>query len=276
MLAGGVVLVTLVVAGSADASAGTGHVRYSHNEPLNDLRLTPGATFDVTRSTVCHSGYATRARHVTVAEKNAVYAEYGITHRVAYQYEIDHLIPLELGGNNSMANLWPQSNDHPRGYLNSKDRLENVLHALVCNLRLGLRAAQSEIATDWVATYHRYLGTWPPGVSVAALPTTSLAPLPTESSRPSRTTITSVYRVVAPGQREVLSVLSPFPHGTCTLDVTLPSGRHSTASGLGSTSTNARGAATWTWWIGSRTGAGTAHVTVTCGASVAQGTFVVS
>jgi hypothetical protein len=50
----------------------------------------------------------------------------------------------------------------------------------------------------------------------------------------------------------------------------------SSARGLGPTAADARGDATWTWTIGSRTGAGIARVTVTCDAGVARSTFVVT
>lgn len=133
----------------------------SHGEPLNDLRATPGGTLSVALPTLCKTGYTSTVRNVPNSEKNAVYAEYGITHRTTGQYEIDHLISLELGGNNAIANLWPELNDHPPGFLNSKDRLENKLHSLVCKGTLPLVTAQHLIATDWVAEYHSIYGIWP-------------------------------------------------------------------------------------------------------------------
>src|ERR1035438_1242793 len=164
------------------AFAGTGHFRYSHGEPLNDLRVTPGVTFHVTVATICRSGYSTSVRDVPESEKNEVYAEYGITHRTPGQYEIDHLISLELGGSNAMGNLWPELNNHPHGYLNSKDILENRLHALVCTGKVSLRSAQTLIASNWVTTYHRFLGAWPKANAVPPTATTTTAPVATTTA----------------------------------------------------------------------------------------------
>jgi hypothetical protein len=65
-------------------------------------------------------------------------------------YELDHLISLELGGDNARANLWPEPHDRP-GFQASqtKDGVENRLHDLVCAGRLDLAAAQRAIATNW-------------------------------------------------------------------------------------------------------------------------------
>jgi len=261
--------------GSSAFAAG-GHFRYSHGEPLNDLRVTPGAIFKVSVATVCRSGYATSVRNVSESERTHVYAEYGITHHSTNQYEIDHLISLELGGNNSVANLWPELNDHPHGYLNSKDILENRLHALVCSGALALHSAQTQISTDWVATYHKHLGAWPHGGTSTTLPTTTTRPVTATTSGSPGVKITSVIASVAPGGGETLTAHSSRPNDSCNLVVILPSGRQSTEGGLGATSADATGHATWNWQIGSRTGAGTAQVTVTCNAGVAHGTFVIT
>jgi hypothetical protein len=42
-----------------------------------------------------------------------------------------------------------------------KDRLEDRLHALVVHRKLDLKTAQHEIATDWIATYKKYVGPTP-------------------------------------------------------------------------------------------------------------------
>jgi hypothetical protein len=122
-----------------------------------NARLTPGAAFaGVTAAQVCTSGWATRHRHVTAAQYHQVYGEYGIRYpEPSGTYELDHLIPLELGGDNANANLWPEPASRAPGF-HQKDDLENALHDLVCAGRLGLAAAQHDIASNWYAAYVRY------------------------------------------------------------------------------------------------------------------------
>ena len=269
---------------SSTAFAAVGSFRYSHGEPLNDLRVTPGVTFHVSVATICRSGYSTSVRDVAESEKNQVYAEYGITHHTTGQYEIDHLISLELGGSNAIGNLWPELNDHPHGYLNSKDILENRLHALLCTGKVSLRSVQTLIASNWVSAYHQFLGAWPKANAVRPTATTTTEPVATTTMGPGATTtshvgsvkITSLIKSVAPGGHESLTVHSSKPSDSCTLAVTLPSGRVSTESGLGRTTADASGDATWKWLIGSTTGAGTAQVSVNCSTGSAAGTFTIT
>lgn len=121
--------------------------------PLPDPACSPGAVLrGVTASQVCSSGWARAHRDVPGSEKAAVYAEYGIASHVRGSYEVDHIVSLELGGSNDIANLFPEAAS-PRPGFHEKDRLENFLHAQVCAGKLALRAAQRGIARNWVALY---------------------------------------------------------------------------------------------------------------------------
>jgi hypothetical protein len=70
--------------------------------------------------------------------------------------EIDHLISLELGGADDVKNLWPEPAE-PRPGFHEKDKLENLLHRMVCEGTISLPEAQREIATDWYAAYLKYV-----------------------------------------------------------------------------------------------------------------------
>lgn len=123
-----------------------------------DPRLTPGEAFaDATVGTVCVPGYARRTRNVLAEQYVQVFTAY----RVAFPqptgaYELDHLIPLELGGDNDNRNLWPQPSEPLPGF-NQKDELENLLHERVCSGAMSLLDAQRGIAVDWVAMYRRFV-----------------------------------------------------------------------------------------------------------------------
>src|ERR1700688_2979022 len=88
-------------------------------------KLTPGDTFDVTAQDVCTRGYARKVRDVPAEMKRQVHREYGITSHGPGDYEIDHLISLELCGSNSIKNLWPESHRTSAWNAQVKDRIED-------------------------------------------------------------------------------------------------------------------------------------------------------
>ena len=125
------------------------------HDALPDSDCTPGAVFsDVTKDQVCVSGYSTSVRNVPESEKNQVYAEYGVKSHTTGEYEVDHLISLELGGSNDIANLWPEPAE-PRPGFHEKDKVENYLHQQVCSGAMSLADAQAIIATDWMSVYNQ-------------------------------------------------------------------------------------------------------------------------
>jgi len=114
-----------------------------------DPKCTPGEITLVTKEQICSRKTAS-VRKVTKAIKKQVVKKYNVNVK-SQKIEIDHLIPLELGGANSQNNLWPQTDVFP-GF-HEKDRLENKLHRLVCSGRIPLEEAQKTIAKDWVKAY---------------------------------------------------------------------------------------------------------------------------
>jgi hypothetical protein len=128
------------------------------NGKYPDKDCTPGDIFpNATAADVCQSGYSRGVRNVPQAEKDQVYAEYGIASHVSGEYEVDHFVSLELGGSNDISNLWSEPANPQPGF-HEKDKVENYLHDQVCNGAMTLQEAQREIATDWYAVYKHMIG----------------------------------------------------------------------------------------------------------------------
>ena len=102
-----------------------------------------------------------KARNVPISVKRQVYASYGIQTWGKGEYEVDHLIPLSLGGSNSTKNLWPESYLTEPWNAHTKDQLEYKLLQLVRSGQVDLHTAQQEIAADWIAAYKKYVSPTP-------------------------------------------------------------------------------------------------------------------
>lgn len=111
-----------------------------------DRRCTPGEHFPrVTRQQVCTSGWATAHRHVLYSDRRAMFASYGIDYAQHARYEFDHLLPLELGGDNSRSNLWPELLSSAR----VKDNTEDKLHGQLCAGETTLRHVWAVLRAGW-------------------------------------------------------------------------------------------------------------------------------
>ncbi len=133
--------------------------------PNPDRRCSPGATYSgLTKAVICSPTFRTSTiRNVPDSEKFAVEDEYGMTPgHYGNTLEIDHIVSLELGGSNDIANLYPEKANARPGY-HVKDKLENRLHELVCLGSMALRDAQDGIATNWEGLYKRVFSIAPTG-----------------------------------------------------------------------------------------------------------------
>lgn len=128
---------------------------------LPDPVCTPGAIDPMVTdanldSTICRSGYTKTVRppaSETNRFKTLSLAQYGMNY--SSTTEFDHQIPLELGGANSVSNLWPEPNaTDATGFHNPKDVVENRLNRAVCSRQITLQAAQIAMATDWTTAEH--------------------------------------------------------------------------------------------------------------------------
>ena len=116
-------------------------------------------TSDNLRDTICKSGY-TKSIRPPVALTNRIkirmLRKAGIDESHISEYELDHVIPLALGGHptelaNLQLQLWEGANGAKR-----KDRIEVKLQCLVCSGQVTLDQARREIAEDWEAAYHHF------------------------------------------------------------------------------------------------------------------------
>jgi len=121
---------------------------------LPDPECTPGAVFATTSlEDLCSQGYTKTVRNVPEKLKRKVYEEYGFSYPQPFgTYEADHFIPLELGGSNDIANLFPEAAMPAPGF-REKDIVEHYLHQEVCLRHIDLSEAQVLIDLDWVKVY---------------------------------------------------------------------------------------------------------------------------
>ena len=126
--------------------------------PKPRCAITPGEARPITLKEVCdYAGAEVISRDIPLDMQRKVFAEYGIKDPKANQFEVDYLITPDLGGTESIRNLWPQPySAHWNARV--KDKLEERLHELVCSGKLDLETAQHDIATDWIAAYRKYVG----------------------------------------------------------------------------------------------------------------------
>jgi len=130
--------------------------------PVPDLRCTPGGINpSITAQMVTDSGFKTlcvRNCQSSEAQKHVTYRWYGVQKPRSNSgqnqvCELDHLVPLELGGADGLGNIWPECgpdftalNDR---YFKIKDRVESYMAVEVKAGRIPLDAAQRGIASDW-------------------------------------------------------------------------------------------------------------------------------
>jgi hypothetical protein len=125
---------------------------------LPDPHCTPGAIRTTDPKQICDSTFRTAPfRHTTHGTKVAVCKEYGVKDCPHDSIlEIDHLVPLELGGLDDIKDLWPQPATPAVSGFHVKDVLENYLrHAVCIDKSMKLADAQACIMSNWWACYQK-------------------------------------------------------------------------------------------------------------------------
>jgi hypothetical protein len=126
---------------------------------LPNKTLTPGVARTTDVASIC--GVGTKGlRHWSRERDDKILAEYGLPAGGHPDYEIDHLIPLGIGGADDDANLWPQPRRSIEREWNAerKDELEWRLRELVCSGALDVATAQAAIRDDWTRAWRNYAG----------------------------------------------------------------------------------------------------------------------
>jgi hypothetical protein len=122
---------------------------------LPDPECSPGAVLTTDSKIVCVVGYTKKVRAVTTTTMKKVFKEYDLPWSTRSNYEVDHIISLELGGSNDISNLFPESYTISNG-ARVKDTFENYLHSQVCKGLMTLPEAQKEISGDWLSYYQQW------------------------------------------------------------------------------------------------------------------------
>lgn len=116
---------------------------------------TPGAKSNVSETEVCAADFESSQKPVSPWQIGQALSRYG-KRLDDKSVQIDHLIPVSLGGTNDPDNLWPQPVQREWGP-QTKDELEAKLLKMVCDKKISLKAAQDAIKKDWVKAYKQYV-----------------------------------------------------------------------------------------------------------------------
>jgi len=131
------------------------------NAALTPGSINPAVTQANIQQTICKANFTSTIRppasYTTKLKLKQLAAGYAINKDMnPADYEEDHLISLEIGGNpTDPKNLWAQPYAGTGARI--KDQVENKFHALVCAGTMPLATAQKLIATNWWSAYQTYV-----------------------------------------------------------------------------------------------------------------------
>ena len=116
---------------------------------------TPGNKSKASEAQVCAADFAASVKPIAKWQRDQALERYG-KRPEDFTGELDHLIPISLGGTNDPDNLWPLPANKDMGPA-QKQELDLKLHELVCAKTVKLKDAQDAIKKDWVKAYTQYV-----------------------------------------------------------------------------------------------------------------------
>lgn len=117
------------------------------------IPINPDVKPETIRATICKPGWTKTVRpstsYTNSIKLHQLY-QTGLQSLDGSKYELDHVVPLALGGaprdpNNLKLQLWPEAK--------IKDKVEACLSRAVCRGAITLDKARNQIWNDWRATF---------------------------------------------------------------------------------------------------------------------------
>ena len=123
-----------------------------------DPTMTPGAVRTTDPVEICEHG-TRELRHWSRERDDRILIEHGLPAGPHPNFEIDHLVPLGVGGADDDLNLWPEPRRsvEPLWNAEAKDRLEMLLNAMICAGEISPVEAQAAFTDDWTEAYRKYV-----------------------------------------------------------------------------------------------------------------------
>jgi hypothetical protein len=116
---------------------------------------TPGNKSKANEAQVCAADFEASVKPMAKWQRDQALERYG-KRPEDFTGELDHLIPISLGGTNDPENLWPLPANKDMGPAEKK-ALDQKLHQMVCDKTIKLKDAQDAIKKDWVKAYDQYV-----------------------------------------------------------------------------------------------------------------------
>ena len=116
---------------------------------------TPGATVQANSTQICAADYGVTAKPMSGWQRDEALTRYGVRPE-GFSGELDHLVPISLGGSNDPDNLWPF---HAQGdfTMDAKNALAVRLRDMVCTGKMSLKDAQDAFRKDWTKAYRQHM-----------------------------------------------------------------------------------------------------------------------